>query len=382
MSNAAVDLQEVSDRARQVHEHALVWDAHMDSLQRVLINGVDLGRKGDAQADLVRWQEGGVDVQVFAVWVDTVYGKHHAARRSLQQIDAFYGLLEAYPDRIELARTAADIRRIVGRGKLAALLAIEGGLSIQNDLAVLRTYHRLGATSMTLTHSATIDWADSSTDTPRWHGLNEQGREVIREMNRLHMVVDVSHVSDETVRDVLQVSADPIIASHSSVRALCNHPRNLSDALIRAIADAEGVIGINFYAGFLCQEYLNRFNAVHCDLLAELNKPHDLAPDELDAFAAERLRNFYAGSMDLARPPFSRIAEHIDHIVQLVGVDHVGLGSDLDSGPIPTPLGIDTVSDYPRITDALLRRGYGVGDVEKILGGNFLRVFEVVTSRV
>jgi membrane dipeptidase len=379
MGDAIADIPEVSARARQVHERALVWDAHMDSLQRAVIDGIDLGQKGDAQADLVRWKEGGVDVQVFAVWVDTVYGKYHAARRSLQQIDAFHRLLETYPDRIELARTGDDIRRIVGRGKLAALLAIEGGLSIQNDLALLRTYHRLGATSMTLTHSATIDWADSSTDGARWNGLNDLGRDVIREMNRLRMVVDVSHVSDDAVRDVLEVSTDPIIASHSSVRALCNHPRNLSDALIRAIADAGGVIGINFYAGFLCQEYADRFNAAHRDLLAELNEPHDLAPDELDAFAADRLRGFWGAS--LPRPAFSRIAEHIDYIVQLVGPDHVGIGSDLDSGPIPVPEGLDTVSDYPRITEALLHRGYEVSDIEKILGGNFLRVFEAVTGR-
>jgi membrane dipeptidase len=379
MASAAGNVPKASDRARQIHQRAVVWDAHMDSLQRVLIDGVDLGRKGEAQADLVRWKEGGVDVQVFAVWVDTVYGRHHAARRSLQQIDAFHELLERYPELIELARTADDIRRIVDEGKLAALLAIEGGLSIQNDLALLRTYHRLGATSMTLTHSATIDWADSSTDTPRWGGLNDLGRDVIREMNRLHMVVDVSHVSDNTVRAVLDVSSDPIIASHSSVRALCDHPRNLTDALIRAIADAEGVIGINFYAGFLCQEYNERFSASHGDLLTALNEAHDLAPDELDDFAAERMRSFWGAQ--LPRPAFDRIVEHIDYIVQLVGADHVGIGSDLDSGPIPTPEGLDTVSDYPRITEALLQRGYAVGDIEKILGGNFLRVFEQVTGR-
>jgi membrane dipeptidase len=258
------------------------------------------------------------------------------------------------------------------------LLAIEGGLSIQNDLAILRTYHRLGATSMTLTHSATIDWADASTDKARWGGLNDLGREVIREMNRLRMVVDVSHVSDDTVRGVLDVSTAPIIASHSSVRALCDHPRNLWDPLIRAIADAGGVIGINFYAGFLCQQYSDRFNAAHKDLLTALNEPQDLAPDELDAFAANRIRNFWGAS--LPRPAFDRIAEHIDYIAQLVGPDHVGIGSDLDSGPIPTPEGLDTVSDYPRITEALLRRGYATADIEKILGGNFLRVFEAVTG--
>jgi membrane dipeptidase len=368
----------VSTRARELHQRALVWDAHMDSLQRVLIDGVDLGRKGSAQADLVRWKEGGVNVQVFAVWVDTVYGPHHAARRALQQVDAFHRVVEQYPERIELARTPADIRRIVENGKLAALLAIEGGLAIQDDLALLRTYHRLGATSMTLTHSASIGWADSSTDVARWGGLNDFGRDVIREMNRLGMVVDVSHVSDDTARDVLDVTSAPIIASHSSVRALCNHPRNLSDDLIRAIAGVGGVIGINFYAAFLSQEYNDRFTAQHRDLLRELNEPQDVAPEALDAFAANRLRSFWPPP--LPRPAFEHIIAHIDYIARLVGPDHVGIGSDLDFGPIPTPEGLDTVSDYPRITEALLQRGYGEGDIEKILGRNFLRVFEAVTG--
>src|SRR5262245_1082872 len=185
----------VTNATREIHQRALVFDAHIDTLQRVLIDRVDLGGRTDGQADLIRWKAGGIDSQVFAVWVDTIFVPHHAARRALQQIDAFHEMLDRNHERIELARTATDVRRIVNDGKLAALLAIEGGAAIQNDLALLRTFHRLGASSMTLTHSAATDWADSSTDAPRHDGLSDFGRDVIREMNRLRMVVDVSHVS-------------------------------------------------------------------------------------------------------------------------------------------------------------------------------------------
>jgi membrane dipeptidase len=234
-------------RARELHQRALVWDAHMDSLCRAVVDDTDLGQRSAAQADLTRWREGNVRAQMLAVWVDTIYAPHHAARRALQQIDLFHRLLEKYPDQVELALSAADVRRIAGEGKLALMLAIEGGVAIQNDLSLLRTYARLGATSMTLTHTATIDWVDSSTDVARWGGLTEFGREVIREMNRLRMMVDVSHVSDDTIRQCLELSSQPIIASHSSCRALAGHQRNLPDELIRGIARKGGVVGINFY---------------------------------------------------------------------------------------------------------------------------------------
>jgi len=367
------DTPEPSSRARALHDRALVWDAHMDSLLRALA-GEDLGVRTEGQADLVRWREGGVDVQVFAVWVDTVYGRHHAARRALQQIDAFHLLLERNTDRVALARSAADVARLRAEGKLAAILAIEGGLAIQDDLALLRTFHRLGATTMTLTHSASLAWADSSTDAPRCGGLSPFGREVIREMNRLRMLVDVSHVSDDCVRAVLDTSDAPVIASHSSCKAISNHPRNLSDEMLRLIADADGVIGINFYSQFLDQAYNDEMGRRSVDLLAMLNSPPPLDPDGLDAYADERLRNFW--SVRLPRPPFERILEHIDHAVQVAGIDHVGIGSDLDSGAVPTPLGLDSVSDYPRITEGLLRRGYEESDVAKVLGGNFLRVYQ------
>ncbi len=367
----------VSERARALHQDSIVLDAHNDSVQRILIDGVDLGVRSDAgQADLPRFREGGLNVQVFAVWVDTVYLPYHAVRRTMQQLDALHDFLETYPDQVELARTASDARRIVANGKLAAFVAIEGGDAIQCDLGVLRMYHRMGASSMTLTHSRTTDWADSSTDEARWNGLNDLGREVIRELDRLHMVVDVSHVSDATVRDVLETTSSPIVASHSSCRALSDHPRNLSDEMLEAIADNGGVIGMNFYCEFTDQAYHDKMKARHVDLLGELNRPPEIPPEQLDDFAAERLRTFFKDR--LPRPPFERILEHIDHAVEVAGIDHVGLGADMDATDIPMPEGMDDVTDYPKITEGLLERGYAEGDVSKILGGNFLRVYEQV----
>ena len=355
-----------------------VVDFHGDSLQRVLVDGADLARFPAGQADLPRWKKGGFGAQVFAVWVDALYVPHHAVRRALQQFDALYALLERYPGRIALARTATQVRSIARSGRLAALISIESGDAIQNDLRVLRMYHRMGATSMTLTHSRTTDWADSSTDTPRWGGINQFGTDVIGEMNRLGMLVDVSHVSDQAVRAALQASAQPIIASHSSCRSLCSHPRNLPDDVLRAIAESGGVVGINFYAEFLDQAYHDEMKARHMDLLGGLNQPRQVPVEDLDRVAADRLRHFF--SEKLPRPPFERILEHIEHAVDIAGIDHVGLGGDLDSADIPLPHGLDDVSHYPRIAQGLKKRGYRDRDVRKIMGGNFLRVLADVTG--
>lgn len=366
----------ISERAERVHRQSIVWDAHCDTLQRVLIEGVDLGRESTAQADLPAWRAGGVKAQVFATWVDTVYAPYHAARRTLEQIDAFHRVLRQYPDQIELALTGADVRRIAGQEKLAAMLAIEGGVAIQNNLALLRTYARLGASSMTLTHTATIDWVDSSTDEERSGGLSAFGREVIREMNRLRMLVDLSHVSDKTIEQVVALSSQPVIASHSSCRVLASHQRNLPDYLLRAIADKDGVVGINFYNEFMDQAYCDYMSQKTGTVIATLNKPTAFPAEDLDRIAAERLHGFFN---DIPfRPPFERILQHIDHAVQIAGIDHVGIGADLDSCLIPTPEGIDSVRDYPKITEGLVQRGYSDRDIEKIMGGNFLRVFEAV----
>lgn len=368
----------IERRAAELHRQSLVIDTHMDTLQRVLMQGADLGvRSTNGQSDLPRLKAGGVDAQFFAIWPDPMYAPHHAARRTLQLIDAMYGVLNKYPDRIELARNAADLERIVASGKLAALMGIEGGHAIQNDLALLRMFHRLGVTYMTLTHSNTNDWADSSTDKARWGGLNDFGRRVVREMNRLGMLVDVSHVSEDTVMDVLEVSTKPVIASHSSCLALCNHPRNLSDNALKAIAKNGGVIGINFFSGFVDQKYLDAMNAMQNDILATINEKKQIAPEDLDRVAAERLK--LLDDPGIPRPPFARLLDHIDHAVKIAGIDHVGIGSDLDM--IPTPEGMNDVSDMPKITKGLLERGYKEAEIRKILGGNFLRVLRQATGR-
>jgi membrane dipeptidase len=360
--------------AAALHRDALVWDAHADSVLRALVEGYDLAGLSPGHADLEKWRAGGVDVQVLAIWVDTIYVPHHAARRALQQLDAAHSFIERNADRVGLARTAADIRRIRADGRLAVLLALEGGAAIQDDLALLRTCHRLGVVSMTLTHSAATGWADSSTDAPRWGGLNDFGRTVIGEMNRLGMLVDVSHVSDATVCDVLAASRAPVIASHSACRALCDHPRNLSDELLRDIAAAGGVVGVNFYPGFLDDRALRALVSGAGDLLRWLNEPVDVAPDRLDDVAAERHRAFQeAGGMPPV--PLDRLLDHIEHAVSVAGVEHVGLGSDFD-GINATPVGLESAAGYPRITEGLLARGHAPDDVALILGGNFLRVLE------
>ncbi|MGH9897418.1 MAG: dipeptidase, partial [Pyrinomonadaceae bacterium] len=270
-----------------------------------------------------------------------------------------------------------DVERIVAAGKLAALMGIEGGHAIQNDLALLRMFHRLGVTYMTLTHANTNDWADSSTDTRRWGGLNDFGRQVVREMNRIGMIVDVSHVSEETVMDVLEVTTKPVIASHSSCFALSDHPRNLSDDALRAIARNGGVVGMNFYAEFLDQTYRDQVKAMRKDVLSEFNQPQQVPPEKLDELAARRLS--LLDDPGIPHPPFARILDHIDHAVKVAGIDHVGIGSDLDV--ITAPEGMKDVADFPKITRGLLERGYKEDEIRKILGGNFLRVLKQVTGR-
>ena len=266
------------------------------------------------------------------------------------------------------------MHRLAAEGKLAAMLALEGGVAIQNDLGLLASYARLGATSMTLTHSASLDWVDSSTDVARSNGLSPFGREVIAELNRLRMIVDLSHVSDAVVEQAAQLSTAPVIASHSSAKAICDHPRNLTDALARTIADTGGVVGVNFVNEIVDQACHDR-NAGR-GVLVQLNEPTHYRPDQLDRVAAERIRGFFMDQTH--RPPFERIIQHIVHLVNAVGADHVGLGADMDACRIPLPEGFDGARDYPKITEALDRHGLSDDQIEKILGGNFLRVFEAV----
>lgn len=351
-------------------------DAHMDTLQRTLLDGVDLGiRQPRGHADLPRLRQGGVNVPFFALWVPTYYHGAEAVRRTLDLRDAFQKLLDAHPDQIELALAAADVERITRAGKIAAVLTVEGGHQIDGDLSVLRVYHHLGVRSMTLTHFRNNDLGDAATDQPLHKGLTDFGRQVVREMNRLGMVVDVSHVSDQTLYDTLAVTGKPVIASHSSCRALSDIPRNLTDDMLRALARNGGVVGINFGEGFLNPKDAGIFRAGVRNI--SFREP-DLTGQALDQYEAEQYHRQFAPVK-----PFATLEDavaHIDHAVKIAGIDHVGIGSDFDGIAAP-PRGLEDVSRMPVLRAALLKRGYSEADVAKISGGNFLRVLKEAVGR-
>jgi membrane dipeptidase len=352
-------------------------DSHIDTLQRLINEHVDLSRRlPDGHVDLPRLRQGGVNAPFFALWAPTFYKGAEAVRRTLLLRDAMQQFLDAHPDQIELALTAADVERLTQAGKIAAILTIEGGHQIAADLGVLRMYHRLGVRSMTLTHFRNNEWADSSTDRPEHNGLSGFGKDVVREMNRLGMIVDISHVSDKTFFDTLAVSTKPLIASHSSCRALSNVPRNMTDDMIRALAQKGGVIGINFGEGFLTPAgAANLQNAIQT---MSYNDP-TVTGKALDDYAAQQYIKQYRTS-NKSRATLDDAVAHIDHAVKLAGIDHVGIGSDYD-GIESTPQGLEDVSKMPALVAALRKRGYSDADLRKIQGGNFLRVLREVTGR-
>jgi membrane dipeptidase len=364
-------------QARRIQAKVLGVDGHNDTAQRVLIERVDIGQKlPDGMIDLPRLQEGGIHVPFFALWVPTYYPGAEAVRRTLELRDAMQGVFDKYPDRIELATSAHDITRIVGQKKIAAVLTVEGGHQIDDDLAVLRTYRRMGILSMTLTHFRSNNWADSSTGKPEHDGLTDFGKQVVREMNRIGMMVDISHVSDKTFYDVMEVSTKPVIASHSSCFVYSDIPRNMKDDMFRALAKNGGVVGVNFSSSFLNQkdaEALKKFIAQHNTI-----EPN-LAGAELDAFAAKDHAGSGETKPSVGNATVEDAAECIDHIVKVAGIDHVGIGSDFDGIP-SVPNGLEDVSKMPNLTAALLKRGYSERDIQKIMGGNFLRVIREVVG--
>jgi membrane dipeptidase len=341
---------------------------------------VDIGKRlPDGHVDIPRLLQGGVTGIFFSIWPDPAYAPHEAIRRSLEEIDVVYRVIQQNSDRIGLAVNASDVERLKGEGKVAALMGIEGGHAIENNLAALRMFHRLGVRYMTLTHANTNDWADSSTDTARWHGLTDFGRQVVREMNRIGMIVDLSHVSDQTFYAALQVTSKPVILSHSSCRTLDDHPRNASDDMLRALAKNGGVVGINFYSEFVDQKFHDTMRAKNKDLLGDLNqgaKNKTESPDQISRRSWDSMKHYTEG---VERPSFQKLIDQIDHAVKVAGVDHVGFGSDFDGAP-STPKGIDSVLDMVKIAQALKDRGYKDEDIQKIVGGNFLRVLREVTG--
>jgi membrane dipeptidase len=364
-------------RARRISAEAIGIDSHIDTIQHVLVDGVDLAnRLPNGHVDLPRLREGGTKAPFFALWVPVYYKGAEAVRRTLDLRDAMQSVLDKHPDQIELATGAADIERIVKSKKIAAFLAIEGGHQIDDDLAVLRMYYRMGIRAMTLTHFKNNNWADSSTDKPEHNGLTPFGKDVVREMNRLGMLVDVSHVSDKTFYDAIAVSTKPVIVSHSSSRAISDIPRNVTDDMLRALAKNGGVIGINFGEGFISQKDVAALRAA---ITSNQGAPPDMVGKILDDYANKEYRKDLA-DMKTGLATISDIVDHVDHMVKVAGIDHIGIGSDFDGITSP-PEGLADISKMPSLVAALLKRGYSEPDIKKILGGNYLRVIREVTGR-
>jgi membrane dipeptidase len=311
----------------------------------------------------------------FALWVPVYYQGAEAVRRTLDLRDAMQSVFDAHPDQIELATTASAIERIVKAHKISAFLTLEGGHQIDDDLAVLRMYYRMGIRAMTLTHFRNNNWADSSTDTPKHNGLTDFGKSVVREMNRLGMLVDISHVSDKTFYDAIAVTTKPVILSHSSCRAISNIPRNVTDDMLRALAKNGGVIGINFGEGFINEKDAAALRAS----ISQLSQMPNLTGKALDDYAAKDFEKEFASPLKVVATVEDVVA-HIDHAVKIAGIDHVGIGSDFDGITSP-PQGLEDISKMPALVAVLLKRGYSEQDIKKILGGNYLRVIREVTGR-
>jgi membrane dipeptidase len=371
---------------REIHRSAIVIDTHASTPQRLLDESFDLGTDtpvGEGHFDLKKVRQGNLAAEFFSIWVNPRLHQSHFAHRAMQLIDAVYLQARKHTAEMTMAFSASDIENAHSKrpAKLAALMGIEGGHAIENDLGLLRDFYRLGVRYMTLTWTNTNEWADSSGDLEKLEvlhhdGLTEFGKDVVREMNRLGMMVDVSHVSDKTFFDTIEVSRAPVIASHSSARALTNHARNMNDEMLRAVAKNGGVVMVNFFSAFIDEDFRKAF--------AAQSKEREAAIDELfakykDASPAVQYREWNraqkAWGAKIPRPPLKSLIDHFDHIAKMAGIDHVGLGSDFD-GVSSLPQGIDSVADIPKITEALAARGYSREQLRKILGTNLLRVFK------
>jgi membrane dipeptidase len=353
----------------------LVIDAHNDLPWALRekngpnFRSIDLRKdQPSLHTDIPRLKKGNVGVQFWSAWVpgDT-RKKGTSIRETLTQIDAIYHLVESYPETFALCQSVAEIEAARKAGKIASLIGLEGGYSIDNSLAVLRSYRKLGAVYMTLTHGETLDWADSATDKPKHNGLTPFGEEVVREMNRLGMMVDISHVSPAVMKHAIRVSKAPVIASHSSSFTIADHPRNVPDDVLKMVRENGGVVMVNFYSGFVVPDAVR----ITRDMFERARKLREKFPEDRNFNEA---MNAYRKENPIPAGTIHDVVDHIDHIVKIAGVDHVGLGSDYDG--IPTcPKQLEDVSTYPFLTQELLNRGYKPEDIKKILGGNMMRVF-------
>ena len=380
--------------AAQAEKSAIIIDTHADTPQRFVDEHFDLAdplNGGNLNLDSIH--KGNLGAEFFSIWVEPGLYKDHYARRTLELIDSVKQQVARHPDQILFVTTPEGIEYAHRNRKFAALMGIEGGHSIEDSLALLRQYYALGVRYMTLTWSNSTDWADSSGDIEdksiphTKEGLTEFGKDVVYEMNRLGMMVDISHVSDRTFYRTLIISRAPVIASHSDARALCDAPRNMTDDMLRAVANSGGpnskggVVGVNFYSGFLSQAYRDASKAQQPEIdkaLADAKAKAKADGKEFTYGDEEKIQRSFQDR--IPRPPLSMLIDHIDHIAKVAGVDHVGLGSDFDGVSGQLPEGLESPADLPKITQALLDRGYGAADIQKILGGNLLRVFREVEA--
>lgn len=364
---------ELTDQAKRIHSAALVCDGHNDfpwemrDKANYSFAGRDMRQplKG-FHTDIPRLREGGVGWQFWSAYVPTTATKTHtAAKDTFEQIDFIHAMVEQYPETFEMAATSDDVVRIRKAGKIACMIGVEGGHSMENSLGLLRNFYRLGVRYMTLTHSENIDWADSATDKPKHNGLTPFGKQVVVEMNRIGMLVDISHVSPKTMHDALDVTKAPVIASHSSAYTIANHPRNVPDDVLKRLPTNGGVIMINFFSGFITPEA-----ALRTKKMFEVGREFEAKYPRKEDFKAAF--NQWKKENPFPRGSIHDVIDHIDHIVKIAGVDHVGLGSDYD-GITSCPVQLDDVASYPYITQELLNRGYREEAIQKILGGNILR---------
>src|SRR5262245_25395185 len=363
----------VTAEALRLHRDALVIDGHNDlpyqfrERKDLLFRTTDIAKpQPNLHTDIARLRQGNIGAQFWSAYVDADLAKTRTAvTQTLEQIDVIHRFVKRYPDVFEMAGTADDIVRIRKQGKIASLIGVEGGHSIDNSLGVLRTYYQLGVRYMTLTHSNNLDWADSATDEPKLKGLSPFGEEVVREMNRLGMLVDISHVSADTMRHVLKVAKAPVIASHSSAYALADHPRNVPDDVLKLVAKNGGVVMVNFYSGFITPEGARHSRAMR-PAIRERERGNETANEVKIDWAQWKKEH------PLPRGSIHDVVDHIEHIIKVAGIDHVGLGSDFD-GINSTPVQLEDVSTYPRITQELLNRGHTPAALRKVLGLNLLR---------
>jgi membrane dipeptidase len=369
LSKAMID-DTVSERARKVHFSSIVLDTHIDVTPKLQTNWKFTEEHKEGHIDLPRMKKGGLNALFFSIYMSGTVTGPKAVNDAIERIAAVHRLAEEVSDQVGLCVTADQVRKAHKQGKIAALMGMEGGHMINNSLAVLRMYAELGVRYLTLTHSVNTDWADSSGDQPKHNGLTDFGKDVVRELNRLGVMVDISHVSDKTFWDAIEISKAPMIASHSSCRAISGHARNMTDPMIKALAVKGGVIQINYLDQFIDND-LYQYSQKSQSLMRELIQKYP-GRENADKRREEVARQFGPAP----KVSWERIIDHIDHAVKLVGVDHVGLGSDFDGGSMP--VGMEDCTQLPKITEALVRKGYSASDMRKILGENTLRLLSEV----